>query len=620
MLVLAVGCVVLDEADLAARMDGDADGVGASEDCDDADPAVGVAVAWYYDGDDDGWGDAASATVACAPPAGHVAAAGDCDDARADVHPGRVEVCDDADVDEDCDTLADDADPDVDPASRFDWFEDEDGDGWGGAPAGPSCDGDFDETTEGGDCDDSDPAVSPGALEQCGDGVDNDCDGGAWGCTLEVDDAIVITGVAPGDRVGHSVAVSADLAAGDWVLAASAPQRDNGVAWVTGTLSDTFGDSGMSFTASGEAAATMFGWAIEFVPDTGDGDPDIAISGPWSTTGSVQLLSGLVALFSVADKSDHDVADARAVLRGETASDAFGFAVGPGRKLGGEAASGLVVGAPGYWGAACSTRANVYWFESVPDGEWSGPDKAAWVASTAFKSDCMGWALAGGDDLDGDGLGDLAVGAPGRVTGADGGGAVVLFRGPLAGAVGSDDADVSITSDVGGGQLGYAVVNAGDVNGDGLHDLWASQPHVSTESSAARVWLLLGPVEASGEVAEVAAASGEGEGGGFGFALQPVPDADGDSRPEVAVGAPFTDHGGSDSGTVYLFLSSTVEGGATADDAAATFQGEGGSLAGWSLEAGSDLDGNGAPEMVIGMPGYRSERGGVAVIAPDDAL
>ncbi len=40
-----------------------------------------------------------------------------------------------------------------------------------------SVDGDFDGFGEGADCNDDDSSVFPGALEVCGDGIDNDCDG-----------------------------------------------------------------------------------------------------------------------------------------------------------------------------------------------------------------------------------------------------------------------------------------------------------------------------------------------------------------------------------------------------------------------------------------------------------
>ena len=94
----------------------------------------------------------------------------DCDDGNASVHPGAAEVCDDG-LDNDCSG--------GDLASET-WYDDDDGDGWGGddvyvcgSPPGGTV-------SAGGDCDDGDDTIHPDAAELC-DGKDNDCDG-------EVDD------------------------------------------------------------------------------------------------------------------------------------------------------------------------------------------------------------------------------------------------------------------------------------------------------------------------------------------------------------------------------------------------------------------------------------------------
>jgi hypothetical protein len=88
-------------------------------------------------------------------------------------HPGDV----DADGDgwtarEDCD----DADTAVGPA--LERWTDGDGDGWGD-PTEPLllCAEASGTAAVAGDCDDTDPAVHPGAVEAVGDGVDQDCDG-----------------------------------------------------------------------------------------------------------------------------------------------------------------------------------------------------------------------------------------------------------------------------------------------------------------------------------------------------------------------------------------------------------------------------------------------------------
>ncbi|MFH1466914.1 MAG: MopE-related protein [Pseudomonadota bacterium] len=175
--------------------DADGDGYASSVDCDDDDPNVhpgateacnGVdddcdgevdeagatgEAAWYADADGDGYGDAATAQTACEAPSGYVADATDCDDGAAGVHPGADEHCDG--VDEDCD-----GDVDEDAVDLGAWYPDADGDGYGDAAAAPvvQCEQPSDLVGDGGDCDDSDPAVNPAATEAC-DGVDDDCDG-----------------------------------------------------------------------------------------------------------------------------------------------------------------------------------------------------------------------------------------------------------------------------------------------------------------------------------------------------------------------------------------------------------------------------------------------------------
>jgi MYXO-CTERM domain-containing protein len=54
---------------------------------------------------------------------------------------------------------------------------DEDGDGYGGVEIGSSCEQPADSVALGGDCDDTDDAVHPGATDIPDDGIDQDCNG-----------------------------------------------------------------------------------------------------------------------------------------------------------------------------------------------------------------------------------------------------------------------------------------------------------------------------------------------------------------------------------------------------------------------------------------------------------
>ena len=101
----------------------------------------------------------------------------DCDDTNSLVNPAATEVCNE--VDDDCD-----GDVDEELATTV-WYPDADGDGYGDAtdPGTESCLVLADHVDNDLDCDDTDAAVNPDAIEYC-DLIDNDCDG-----VIDEDDA-----------------------------------------------------------------------------------------------------------------------------------------------------------------------------------------------------------------------------------------------------------------------------------------------------------------------------------------------------------------------------------------------------------------------------------------------
>jgi hypothetical protein len=142
---------------------------GKDNDCDGTpDDGTGV-VAWYKDGDGDGYGDGQSTPkTTCAQPAGYVLDGSDCDDADAGINPGAVEVCNLAD--DDCDAA-------IDEGTETTFWQDLDSDSWGNdAVSADACTAPTSYVARGGDCDDGAHTVNPGATEAC-NGVDDDCDG-----------------------------------------------------------------------------------------------------------------------------------------------------------------------------------------------------------------------------------------------------------------------------------------------------------------------------------------------------------------------------------------------------------------------------------------------------------
>ena len=160
----------------------------------------------------------------------------------------------------------------------------------------------------------------------------------------------------------------------------------------------------------------------------------------------------------------------------------------------------------------------------------------------------FGYSLASVGDLDGDGVPDLAVGAPVARTFSTARGSVyVLFLN----ADGTVKAEQEIGVGVGGfdgtivqnGRFGYALAGLGDLDGDGTHELAVSAPWPDpTAGQPGELYVL--SLDASGQVVrEVRITDGSGGFPGtlgvndlFGSALAAAGDVNGDGVEDLAVG------------------------------------------------------------------------------------
>lgn len=145
--------------------------VSNNTDCNDNDNQVGAAQTYYVDADNDGHGSAsATGVVSCTPIAGSVTNNDDCNDAVAAMHPGAVEICDG--FDNDCDGNTDEG------FTQATYYQDLDNDTYGNPNVSVTdCVQPTGYVTNNTDCNDNNSAIHPGAADQTGNGIDENCDG-----------------------------------------------------------------------------------------------------------------------------------------------------------------------------------------------------------------------------------------------------------------------------------------------------------------------------------------------------------------------------------------------------------------------------------------------------------
>lgn len=144
---------------------------GIDDDCDNEidEDAVNME-SWYFDFDQDGYGDIDSSVLSCNPPPGYVDNHDDCDDNNEDIYPGADEYCNG--IDDDCDTEIDEEGA----IGCIEYYLDNDRDGYGGDVSRCLCAPDsIYDVLNSDDCDDSDPTINPDYYEICGNSIDDNC-------------------------------------------------------------------------------------------------------------------------------------------------------------------------------------------------------------------------------------------------------------------------------------------------------------------------------------------------------------------------------------------------------------------------------------------------------------
>ncbi len=230
--------------------------------------------------------------------------------------------------------------------------------------------------------------------------------------------------------------------------------------------------------------------------------------------------------------------------------------------------------------------------------------------------DWFGRSLAGLDDVDGDGVTDLAIGAVKDDTGGPDRGAVYVCMLNTNGTVKGTATKITSASVAGiadGDFFGNAVSSIGDLDTDGVCDLAIGAIRDDTGgSNRGAVYVCF--LNADGTVdSSVKLADGTGgfsgvlaNGDEFGESIADLGDVDDDGVTDLVVGAPRSDVGGADRGSVFVVFmnaNGTAKGQLKIADGAGGFAGgqlDDSDFFGWSVARLGDLDNDDVPDMAVG--------------------
>jgi hypothetical protein len=279
-------------------------------------------------------------------------------------------------------------------------------------------------------------------------------------------------------------------------------------------------------------------------------------------------------------------------VTGQGASDRLGNAVTGAGDVNGDGYADVIVAAYGFPTTTSATyRGKVYAYHGASTG-LSTTD--AWTASGENDGDRFGVSVAGVGDVNGDGYGDVLVGAHYYPTGSRKGKAY-LFLGSSTGLLTSPA--WTFTGEYDGDLLGVSVARAGDVNGDGYADVAVGAP--GYDSGTGRVYVFHGgPIPSGLETTVAWTVTGEAEGDLFGGSLAGG-DFDGDGYSDLAIGAKQWKVS---IGRAYAYFGDAT---GLATEAGWTFDGEtSGDTFGISLAAAGDVNGDGYVDLLVGANGY----------------
>ncbi|HMR42022.1 MAG TPA: FG-GAP-like repeat-containing protein, partial [Ignavibacteria bacterium] len=388
----------------------------------------------------------------------------------------------------------------------------------------------------------------------------------------------IFNGLGTGYRHGISASSAGDVNGDgydDVIIGAYGYSTNTGRAYIY------FGGQNMNTTAdviiTGGATSNYFGYSVSTAGDVnGDGFSDVIVGayGYSSNTGRAYIYLGGNSMDNTADL----------IING-SAGISFGNSVSSAGDVNGDGFSDVIVGAQ----AHTSNTGRAYIFYGGSPMNSSVDVTMTGEATNNF----FGSSVSDAGDVNGDGFGDVIVGAYGYSTST---GRAYIYHG---GSSMNNVADLILTGDATNNNFGSSVSEAGDVNGDGYSDIIIGAYGYLSNIGAA--YIFRGAPAMSTTPYHIV--TGEAINNLFGFSVSSAGDVNGDGFSDVIVGAIAYS---SQTGRAYVYFGGITM--KTIPDAVMTGSSTSENF-GRSVASAGDVNGDGYQDIIVGGEGYNSSTG-----------
>ncbi len=405
-----------------------------------------------------------------------------------------------------------------------------------------------------------------------------------------------------GDEFGWSVSCAGDINGdgySDVIVGAPvvAPSSTGAVYLFLG--SSTGITSTISQTLGGITSSSSFGYFVASGGDVnGDGYSDIIVGAPNTSTntGAAYVYHGSADILNTT---------AGWTVYGNQTGASLGLhisAIASAGDVNGDGYSDVIIGIPYYDNGGLADEGRAYVFYGSGSGLSTSPN---WTADGNQAGAYFGWCVSFAGDVNGDGYGDIIIGAPNYTNGGlTNEGRVYVYYGSASGL--SSSPDWTTDSNQAGAKFGFSVATSGDIDGDGYGDIIIgaiTYTHTVTNEGAAFVYN--GSPTGLNTSPSWSAYSGQAN-SWFGHSVASAGDINGDGYSDAAVGALFysTAGGSTQEGKVFVYYGSGA--GLSASASWTAIGSVNGAGFGVRVASAGDVNGDGFGDFIVGAHTYSS--------------